>query len=159
MFQTTSKIILVIHFQPHDHPLANKSQTAVASSSSSTSSSVSGKGGKDKKRGKDAPTASRKNSTSIVQLRPPPPKVSSMTLPEGADGNQRHEELTRNLCHFLQTLQEKRQRLETTLTRLMATQRTNHPNAPEMDLSYLLTGRGARTKSSRAISNAVTSIT
>lgn len=41
----------------------------------------------------------------------------------------------------------------------MAVQRAKNLNAAEMDLSYLLTGRGARTKSSRAISNTVTSIT
>lgn len=138
--------------QPHDHaPVANIVNAPAALQTATTTSKTG-----SKKKKQDVPIASRKNSTSIVQLRPPPPKVS---FRRGTCINQFQILL---ICAFLfrQTLQEKRQRLEATLTRLMTVQRSTNPNlSGEMDLSYLLTGRGARTKSSRAISMAVTSIT
>jgi hypothetical protein len=46
-----------------------------------------------------------------------------------------------------QTLNEKRNRLETTLNRLMTQLRLRlNDQSPSMDLSYLLTGRGARSR-------------
>ncbi|XP_059621985.1 histone-lysine N-methyltransferase ash1 [Phlebotomus argentipes] len=80
---------------------------------------------KQKKRKEEIPIASRKNSTSIIQLMPPPPK----------------------------TLHEKRSRLEETLTRLMNRLKSTKPESlPAMDLSYLLTGRGARQRRANATS-------
>ncbi|XP_055700247.1 histone-lysine N-methyltransferase ash1 isoform X2 [Phlebotomus papatasi] len=80
---------------------------------------------KPKKRKEEVPIASRKNSTSIIQLMPPPPK----------------------------TLNEKRSRLEDTLTRLMNRLKSTKPESlPAMDLSYLLTGRGARQRRANATS-------
>lgn len=60
--------------QPHDHAPAGKgSSTPIPSASTTSAAAASLK--KEKKRKQDVPIASRKNSTSIVQLRPPPPKV------------------------------------------------------------------------------------
>ncbi|GAB0086330.1 Histone-lysine N-methyltransferase ash1 [Sergentomyia squamirostris] len=81
---------------------------------------------KPKKRKDDnCPIMSRKNSTSIIQLMPPPPK----------------------------TLNEKRNRLEETLMNLMNRLKSVKPAClPPMDLSYLLTGRGARQRRANATS-------
>lgn len=63
----------------------------------------------------------RKNSTPIVQLIPPPPK----------------------------TINEKRGRLESILNKLMGKQLEIH-KTPPLDISYLLTGRGARLRRANA---------
>lgn len=149
-------LYIYLFLQPHDHATPANSKTAASSSTASTAAPVvSGASGKkEKKRKQDVPSASRKNSTSIVQLRPPPPKVS----PVWGDRKRTNKCSSLVSIQLSQTLQEKRHRLEATLSRLMALLRAGNPNATEMDLSYLLTGRGARTKSNRAVSNAVTSI-
>ncbi|XP_053680641.1 histone-lysine N-methyltransferase ash1 [Anopheles nili] len=81
-----------------------------------------------------------KKMTPIVQLLPPPPKTdlgTERTL--GVKPATREAQPSRT-----KTLAEKRNRLEQVLSRLMQKLNLN-PNAlPTVDISYLLTGRGAR---------------
>ncbi|XP_052865683.1 histone-lysine N-methyltransferase ash1 [Anopheles cruzii] len=79
-----------------------------------------------------------KKMTPIVQLLPPPPKTESYA--------------ERSLAPLLpevkvkssKTLAEKRNRLEQVLSRLMQKLALNPGAVPVVDISYLLTGRGAR---------------
>lgn len=93
-----------------------------------------------KKKAEDvpAPTVSRKIATPIVQLMPIPPKVcKTLQFPYI-----RHS-FTQPIS--LQTLNEKRSRLETHLSRLLTCLKACHPDSnPPVDLTYLLTGRGTR---------------
>lgn len=77
----------------------------------------------------------------IVQLMPPPQKVTISFAIEHFYKNIAH--LTVNVF-VLQTLNEKRTRLEKYLNHLMEKQRTLNEGVQPLDLSYLLTGRGAR---------------
>lgn len=88
------------------------------------------------------PATTRKNSTPIVQLMPPPQKVNH---PKWANPARSIITFTK-LCSFTfpQTLNEKRVRLETNLSKLMCKLRAENEDMQPVDLSYLLTGRGTR---------------
>ncbi|XP_052902605.1 histone-lysine N-methyltransferase ash1 [Anopheles moucheti] len=104
----------------------------LSTGSASGSSGFSGAGGTH--------SSGSKKMTPIIQLLPPPPKTGLSTertlavQPSTVEAKPRRSK----------TLAEKRNRLEQVLSRLMQKLALN-PNAlPVVDISYLLTGRGAR---------------
>ena len=88
----------------------------------------------------------KKPSMPIVQLMPPPQKVrKSMISLKSIRFCRQSEKFNHILSFFfVQTINERRTRLEKFLGHLMEKQRALNENIQPLDLSYLLTGRGAR---------------
>ncbi|XP_055601649.1 histone-lysine N-methyltransferase ash1-like isoform X1 [Uranotaenia lowii] len=141
-------------FAPHDlgslaHLLTAKDNRKKNSKKDDSTSTVSGASG----------SSGSKKMTPIIQLLPPPPKIdptintttstSSATTTTSTTIN-RSEGAT--LLPSNETLAEKRNRLEQVLARLMIKMTLNPAALPAVDISYLLTGRGARSR--RTIANA-----